>query len=65
MHRLLCKFSPPSTVLCLSSFHSYFLWLYGKPPDIVVEIVSNRESGELDHKLGSYARMGVPYYISK
>jgi Uma2 family endonuclease len=42
---------------------SYYVWLYGKPPDIVVEIVSNREGGELDHKLHNYGRMGVPYYI--
>jgi Uma2 family endonuclease len=42
---------------------SYFMWLYGKPPDIVVEIVSNREGGELTHKLRGYARLGIPYYI--
>jgi len=41
---------------------SYFLWVYGKPPDVVVEVVSNREGGETDHKLHEYARMGVPYY---
>ena len=25
---------------------SYFLWEYGKAPDVVVEVVSNREGGE-------------------
>jgi Uma2 family endonuclease len=42
---------------------SYFMWLYGKPPDIVVEIVSNREGGELGEKLRGYARLGITYYI--
>ena len=42
---------------------SYFMWLYGKPPDVVVEIVSNREGGELGHKLSGYARLGITYYI--
>ncbi|MBX2999177.1 MAG: Uma2 family endonuclease, partial [Caldilineaceae bacterium] len=41
---------------------SYFFWLYGKPPDVVIEVVSNREGGELGHKLQGYARLGVPYY---
>jgi len=42
---------------------SYFIWEYGKPPEIVVEIVSNRKGGELDEKLDGYARLGVAYYI--
>jgi len=42
---------------------SYFIWEYGKPPEIVVEIVSNRKGGELDEKLVGYARLGVTYYI--
>ncbi len=42
---------------------SYFLWEYGKPPDVVVEIVSNREGGEDTEKLVGYARIGVPYYV--
>ncbi len=42
---------------------SYFLWEYGKPPDVVVEVVSNRVGGEADRKLHEYARMGVPYYV--
>jgi hypothetical protein len=41
---------------------SYFLWEFGKVPEVVVEIVSNREGGELGHKLDGYARMGVLYY---
>ncbi len=41
---------------------SYFVWNYGKPPDVVIEIVSNREGGEADRKLYEYARIGIPYY---
>lgn len=42
---------------------SYFIWVYGKPPDVVVEIVSNAEGGEDDRKLALYARIGIPYYV--
>ena len=41
---------------------SYFIWLYGKPPDLVVEIVSNKVGGELDRKSETYQRIGVAYY---
>lgn len=42
---------------------SYFIWEYGKPPDLVVEIVSNRVGGELSRKRSGYARLGITYYI--
>ena len=42
---------------------SYFIWRFGKPPDAVVEIVSNREGGELAHKRERYAQLGVAYYV--
>lgn len=41
---------------------SYFVWEYGKPPDAVVEIVSNRKGGEDSDKLAAYARIRIPYY---
>ena len=41
---------------------SYFMWEHGKPPDIVIEIVSNREGGEDSLKLKRYAQVGVAYY---
>ena len=41
---------------------SYFLWEFGKPPDVVVEVVSNKKGGEADHKLREYARMRIAYY---
>ena len=42
---------------------TYFFWEMGKPPDVVIEIVSNKEGGEVDRKLRGYARMRVPYYV--
>ncbi len=41
---------------------SYFVWEFGKVPEVVIEIVSNRKGGELTGKLKDYARMGVNYY---
>ena len=41
---------------------SYFVWLYGKPPNLVVEIVSNKEGGELNRKMDIYQSIGVSYY---
>ncbi len=40
---------------------SYFIWEYGKPPEVVVEVVSNTEGAEEepDGRLGIYARIGV------
>jgi hypothetical protein len=42
---------------------SYFVWEYGKVPDVVIEVVSNREGGELSEKLRRYARMRIPSYV--
>lgn len=42
---------------------SYFIWEFGKPPDIAVEIVSNKEGGENEEKKKKYARMKVSYYV--
>ena len=42
---------------------SYFVWEFGKAPDLVVEIVSNRKGNEVDRKRLRYARMGVGYYV--
>ena len=41
---------------------SYFIWLYGKPPNLVVEVVSNKVGGELDRKFEIYQSIGVSYY---
>ncbi|WP_437759444.1 Uma2 family endonuclease [Sorangium sp. So ce1389] len=42
---------------------SYFLWEFGKPPDVVIEVVSNREGDELGLKRRRYAWMRVAYYV--
>src|SRR5207253_2851167 len=42
--------------------NSYFLWERGKPPEVVVEIVSDRTGGELAYKMSQYALGQVPYY---
>jgi hypothetical protein len=47
----------------LKEHRSYFIWLYGKPPEVVIEIVSNRKGNELGDKLLDYARLGVSYYV--
>lgn len=41
---------------------SYFIWQYNKPPDVVIEIVSNKEGNEDSSKLTAYSRLGVSYY---
>jgi Uma2 family endonuclease len=42
---------------------SYFLWEFGKPPDVVVEIVSNTRGQETDKKLKEYTRLRISYYV--
>jgi hypothetical protein len=42
---------------------SYFIWKYGKAPEIVVEVVSNLKGMELAEKMDRYAKMGIPYYV--
>jgi len=42
---------------------SYFVWEYGKMPEVVVEVVSNREGGEDSDKLAGYAQIGICYYV--
>jgi Uma2 family endonuclease len=42
--------------------HSYFQWDMGKPPDVVIEAVSDRIGGEETSKKALYARLGAPFY---
>jgi Uma2 family endonuclease len=42
---------------------SYFAWYFGKLPDVVIEIVSNRKGGEMERKVREYARLHIPYYV--
>ena len=41
----------------------YYMWLMKKPPELVLEIVSNKIGGENTTKFDIYAQMGVKYYI--
>jgi Uma2 family endonuclease len=42
--------------------HSYYQWDMGKPPEVVLEVVSDRTGGEESWKKDLYARLGVAYY---
>lgn len=41
----------------------YAVWEYEKAPEVVIEVVSNREGGELTDKLEKYAQIGIPHYV--
>ncbi|WP_224411895.1 Uma2 family endonuclease [Oscillatoria salina] len=41
----------------------YMVWRFGKPPEVAVEIVSNKEGKELEDKLRIYELMRVSYYL--
>ncbi|MCA9125447.1 MAG: Uma2 family endonuclease [Planctomycetales bacterium] len=47
----------------IKQHRSYLVWEFGKPPEVVIEIVSNREGGEGDSKLKGYAQIGVKFYV--
>jgi Uma2 family endonuclease len=42
---------------------SYLVWQFGKPPEVVIEIVSNKIGEELGKKLKIYEQVRVSYYI--
>ncbi|HYE72289.1 MAG TPA: Uma2 family endonuclease [Blastocatellia bacterium] len=42
---------------------TYFFWEFGKAPEAVVEVVSNRKGNEAGSKLRDYARIKVDYYV--
>ena len=42
---------------------SYFMWVIGKPPDVVIEVVSDTRGGEDTRKRKHYASIGVRYYV--
>jgi hypothetical protein len=41
---------------------SYFVWEFGKIPEVAIEVVSNRKGKELGAKKDDYNRIGVAYY---
>jgi Uma2 family endonuclease len=42
---------------------TYFVWTRGKPPDVVIEIVSDRRGREDTTKLLRYQKGEVPFYV--
>lgn len=54
---------PATRDLALKENRSYFIWVVGKPPDVVIEIVSDRRGGEDTDKMIAYARLGITYYV--
>jgi hypothetical protein len=43
-------------------YQSYFLWIIGKVPDIVIDIVWEADGHQDGQKKRDYTRLGVPYY---
>jgi hypothetical protein len=60
---LLSVDAAPGADLRAQENHSYFVWEMGKPPDVVIEIVSDSRGGEEGVKQRAYARIRVPYYV--
>jgi len=52
----------PDNVM-LKKNHSYFIWNYGKVPDVVIEVVSNRKGKENTRKKIIYQNIGIPVYV--
>ena len=42
---------------------SYFVWEFGKVPEVALEIVSNKKGDEINGKMNRYAKMAVSYYV--
>ena len=42
---------------------AYFVWVMGKAPDVVIELVSNRKGDEHGKRKAGYARARVTYYV--
>ncbi|NJL79675.1 MAG: Uma2 family endonuclease [Richelia sp. RM2_1_2] len=41
----------------------YMIWRFGKPPEVAIEIVSNKVGDELGEKLKIYEHMRASYYV--
>jgi len=50
-------------VLKEKKHRSYFTWEFGKVPEVVIEVVSNKEGEELGSKKQKYAQIGIPIYV--
>lgn len=47
----------------IKEHRTYFVWEFGKVPDVVIEVVSNREGGELTDRKRRYRQMRVTHYV--
>jgi Uma2 family endonuclease len=54
---------PPVEDRRASDNRSYFSWVVGKLPEVVIEIVSDRRGREDTGKRSTYARLRIPYYV--
>lgn len=41
---------------------AYFVWEFGKMPDVAIEIVSNTKGGEISQKRNRYEKLRITYY---
>jgi Uma2 family endonuclease len=46
-----------------NAVRTYFVWDFGKAPDVAIEIVSNLKGGEMNRKMREYAWLHIPYYV--
>jgi Uma2 family endonuclease len=53
---------PMARELTQKQNRSYLIWEMGKPPDVVIEFVSDKRGGEGSYKRREYARIRVLYY---
>ncbi len=53
----------PNPAYLANEHRSYFIWEYGKAPEVAVEVVSNRKGKEMDEKLRRYSQCGIGYYV--
>jgi hypothetical protein len=60
---LLSLDAAPAGDLRTKEGRSYFQWLIGKAPEVVIEIVSDRRGGEDDVKKRAYARLAALFYV--
>ena len=49
--------------LMVKGHRAWFIWIVGRKPDLVLEIVSNQKGGEDTTKLAEYETIGIPYYV--
>jgi len=62
-HVMLSLDIPVDIDLSQKENRSYFIWEIGKPPEVVIEIVSDRRGGEASTKMREYSGVGVAYYV--